>query len=124
MAVYGNRLYVSTGEFPIAYNAKVWEFDGTSWIQSNCSGFGDLENKDIMSMAVFADRLHLGVSNDFTGVQAWSYSDLASRLVGHYPFINGSADDVSGRGNHGIIFGAPAMTTDRVGLRRRRPSFR
>jgi hypothetical protein len=40
-------------------------------------------------------------------------SSLADGLVAYYPF-NGNADDESGNGNHGIVYGA-TLTTDRFG---------
>lgn len=44
---------------------------------------------------------------------ASSTTDLMERLVAYYPF-NGSANDESGNGNHGIV-SAATTTTDRFG---------
>lgn len=41
------------------------------------------------------------------------YADLTDGLVAHYPF-NGNANDESGNGNHGTVYGA-TLTTDRFG---------
>ena len=35
-----------------------------------------------------------------------AYADLTDGLVAFYPFSNGGANDVSGKGNHGTIYGA------------------
>lgn len=42
-----------------------------------------------------------------------AHADLTSGLVAHYPF-NGNANDVSGNGNNGIVYGA-TLTADRFG---------
>jgi len=47
-------------------------------------------------------------------VGAWTgRADLNSNLVAYYPF-NGNANDESGNGNHGVVYGA-TLTTDRFG---------
>jgi hypothetical protein len=61
-------------------------------------------------------RIVIGVSLLIGGV--WpeaGQADLNSGLVGYYTF-NGNADDMSGRGNNGTIYGGAAtFTTDRWG---------
>jgi len=43
-----------------------------------------------------------------------THAQLSAGLVAHYPF-GGSADDVSGYDNHGIISGSVSLTADRFG---------
>ena len=38
-------------------------------------------------------------------VDGMAYADLNDGLVAYYPF-NGNADDESGNGNHGTVYGA------------------
>jgi hypothetical protein len=51
-----------------------------------------------------------GLIFTFTGV---CFADLNDGLVAYYPF-NGNADDESGNGNHGTVYGA-TITEDRFG---------
>ena len=41
------------------------------------------------------------------------YADLGDGLIAYYPF-NGNANDESGNGNNGTVYGA-SLTTDRLG---------
>jgi gliding motility-associated-like protein len=61
----------------------------------------------------------LAVDSSFAGsVTACNASQLSSSLrnglVGYWPFC-GNANDYSGYGNNGVIFGAPELTSDRFG---------
>lgn len=47
------------------------------------------------------------------GTSGYAYGALSDGLVAHWPF-SGNANDVSGKGNHGVVHGA-TMAADRHG---------
>jgi hypothetical protein len=66
-------------------------------------------------LALIFTSLFLGVSNESAQIHAQeiSTSSLDEGLVAHYPF-NGNANDESGNGNDGTVYGA-SLTADRFG---------
>ena len=78
MAVYNDDLYVGTGR--LAGPCEIWRFDGTTWTPAVGStspvaaGFGDANNRDVMSMAVYGMDLYVGVSNYTSGCEVWRYN--------------------------------------------------
>lgn len=59
-------------------------------------------------------KSHLIVLLCALGIAGTAWADLNTGLIGYYPF-NGNANDESGNGNHGIVQGNAALTTDVLG---------
>ncbi len=67
-----------------ATGCEVWNYNGIAWLQqvgnlpgsTTPSGFGDTNNTEILSMAVFQDRLCAGTNNGANGCQVWSTPDM------------------------------------------------
>ena len=85
MAVYNNALYVGTrcramqDETP---GCEIWRStNGTSFTkivgdgasESVQPGFGDPDNGEAASMAVYGDKLYVGTDNGASGSEVWSY---------------------------------------------------
>src|ERR1017187_5394463 len=56
----------------------------------------------------------LFILGTWLAVNGYSQSFLTNGLVAYYPF-NGNANDASGNGNNGTVYGA-TLTTDRFGI--------
>jgi len=69
MAVYGDYLYMGTGN---SGGAQVWQYNGTAWISTNASWTTD--NTDALSMAVYGTNLYVGTGNSTTGAEVWQYN--------------------------------------------------
>lgn len=48
-----------------------------TWSQVNTDGFGDANNRDARSMAIFAGYLYVGALNLTTGAEVWRYDSTA-----------------------------------------------
>jgi len=78
MLGFGNYFYVGTANG--ATGTEIWRMaNGTTWSQVSVDGFGDSNNVDVLSGAIFKDRLVLGTRNDAgwmqsaTGGEVWQF---------------------------------------------------
>lgn len=70
MVSYKDNLYtVGNGDF----DARVWKYDGTNWIQVNIDGFGDTNNTSAQGITTYNDNLYVGTWNITTGGEIWQY---------------------------------------------------
>ncbi len=75
LTVYEDRLYAAVTDAFTDF--ELWAYDGKRWdkvVGKDCatpSKFNDIGNKLINSMAVYNDKLYLGVTNDITGYEIW-----------------------------------------------------
>jgi hypothetical protein len=73
--VFRGMLYA--GIYTIDPGCGVWRSeDGANWVQVNQDGFGDDQNTDATTLAVFRDHLYVGTENGHgrfpgTGTQVW-----------------------------------------------------
>jgi hypothetical protein len=80
-AVFGGYLYAGTlrtgdGRSPGGAGGQLWRSpDGTTWMQVNEDGFGDVNNIRITPLLVFGHHLYAGTHNAQTGGQLWRSSD-------------------------------------------------
>ena len=88
MAVYGSDLYVGTQR---SGGCDIWRTDGNAWTQvvgqdapgtiGTGPGFGDFNNRDAASMAVYGDRLYVGTG--INGCQVWRMEGVGwTQIVG------------------------------------------
>ena len=71
MATFMGQLFVGGGTWT-SQSAKVWRStDGTTWERSNEDGFGNLNNAQVMSLAVFNGDLYAGTYNGYMGCEIW-----------------------------------------------------
>jgi hypothetical protein len=74
MAEYRGKLYAGTVNQINNNGCAVWCYDGgTDWTQVGSGGFGDTNNWVVETMAVYNDLLYVGVRNDTTGCEVFSY---------------------------------------------------
>ena len=124
--IYGRKVTGPNGNsifLPAAGMRALWSIvdDGNSGslLSSSVSEFYSYSLRGIkfISDEMFwsTDQRCLGESVRPVYDDSWSYSE--ENLVAYYPF-NGSADDASGHGNHGVLSGpnVPVLTTDRFGI--------
>ncbi len=63
-------LMVGVANYPDG--AEIWRaHNGVSWLQSNTDGFGNVDNKEITSLAYFDGNLYAATFNDITGLEVW-----------------------------------------------------
>ena len=67
--VFHNQLYLGLGS-----PAQLWRTDGESWQAVDAVGFGDPNNNNLNTLAVFGDKLYAAVLNNVTGVEIWRSS--------------------------------------------------
>lgn len=72
MAVYNNCLYAGT--YNINDGTEVWRFDGTTWVQDNTSGFGNVKNDNTGTLTSFGGYLYASIDNSTTGAEVWKTS--------------------------------------------------
>ena len=63
-----------------------------------------------------------GTDGKTVGDTRWNFNGINNGLVAYYPF-NGNANDESGNGNNGTIFGGTILTSDRFGNPNKAYSF-
>jgi len=99
LVVYNSRLYAGTRRS--AGGCRVWSYDGTAWTPEvgqgeagtpTGPGFGDVQNNDVPSLAVYRGRLYAGTYNA-GGCQVWSYDGTAWTRAGEGGF--GDPDNFS-----------------------------
>lgn len=71
--VYNNIFYVGADNTVSNEVAVFGSSDGSTWIQMNVDGFGDVNNIIIQSMTTFNNSLYVGVYNDIDGTEIWQY---------------------------------------------------
>ena len=71
---FNGKLFVGTRDTSLS--CQIWSYNGSSWTQENSNGFGDANNRDLQSMAIFDSRLYVGTFN-FTGAQVWKSGGTA-----------------------------------------------
>ena len=106
MQAFLTDLYVGT-ESP--GGCEVWRYDAVGWtplVSADPSaplglGFGDVNNTDILDMAVYGGELFAGTSNWNTGCEVWRFDGINwSQEIGNLP-----------TSTHGSGFGYPGNTT-------------
>jgi hypothetical protein len=83
LVIYRGSFYVGTSRYEgteiwehteeHTTGTQIWEYDGTTWIQVNIDGFGDLNNHSSYSMVIYNERLYVGTGNVKTGTEIWEY---------------------------------------------------
>jgi hypothetical protein len=80
MEVFSDTLYA--GMYNWDTGAELWKTsNGTTWTQANTNGFGDTENRSIISLAVLGGKLYAGTQNydsvtpNSNGCQIWRSED-------------------------------------------------
>lgn len=59
-------------DVPITNNFQIWRsHDGEDWEPITTSGFGNPDNHSAGGLAVFQDKLYIGLRNEVTGGQVW-----------------------------------------------------
>jgi hypothetical protein len=100
----------STSNNPtIALSTKTVDGSGSGNFSSNLTGLSPNTNYYVRAYATNANGTAYGNEVSFTTLNV----DLVTGLVGYWPF-NGNANDESGNGNNGRVYGA-SLTTDRFG---------
>ena len=91
MAVYNGELFVGTGN---TNGCEVWSYNGNAWTELVGpgpgaligSGFGNANNDDAFTMAVYGGVLYVGTGNVTTACEVWSFNGTAwTQLVGAQP---------------------------------------
>ncbi len=63
-------LFVGVANYPDG--AELWRaHNGVSWLKANIDGFGNVNNKEISSLAYFDGHLYAATRNDTTGLEVW-----------------------------------------------------
>ncbi|MHB8896918.1 MAG: hypothetical protein ACYC99_17325, partial [Candidatus Geothermincolia bacterium] len=88
MIVYNASLFVCTADYSLS-RCEVWRTASSGgppysdWVQVNAGGFGDVNNREALSMAVFGSALYVGTTNRESGCEVWRTSG-----VGGPPFTD------------------------------------
>jgi parallel beta-helix repeat protein len=126
MAVFSDFLFVGT-EHTTA-GTQVWRTGAvegpegppfTDWIQVNNSGFGDTNNVEAASMAVFAGSLFVGTDNFDFGAQVWRTAGVGPPPFTDWVQVNNDGFAVFAgslyAGTENEVFGAQVWRTAGVG---------
>lgn len=73
--VFRGRLYMGTSTESAGFGAEIWRTDGSAWDQVTDNGYGDENNKEMLSSAVFGRYFYFGTGNDSTGAEIWRTRD-------------------------------------------------
>jgi MYXO-CTERM domain-containing protein len=117
MVVFDGDLILGTGNSWANNKAKVFSFDGTSWTQINTDSFGDAQNRQCRSLAVFSGKLYSGTYNNQGGGQVWRYdgptpSDWTQVATAGFGVGNDNQDVRSLSSYSGRLFAGTANTTN------------
>ncbi len=61
--------YLCVGTWNDDTGCQVWGYDTTGWVSLAADGFGNANNAEAASMAVFGGQLYVGTRNEVTGLQ-------------------------------------------------------
>ncbi len=117
MVVFEGRLFLGTGNSWTNDKAKIFSFDGTSWTQMNTNSFGDAQNRQCRSLAVFGGHLYAGTYNNQGGGQVWRYdgptaNDWTQVATTGFGVGNNNKEVRSLSSYDGRLFAGTANTTD------------
>jgi len=75
MAEFNGYLYA--GVYNIVAGTRIWRTsNGTTWTQVNTDGFGDVNNTETITLAVYKGQLYAGImNNQVTGGEIWRTSN-------------------------------------------------
>lgn len=77
-AVFDDQIYASTASITETHGAEIWRSStGNSgdWSQVANNGFGDVNNKVIITMHQFNGKYYAGTDNTVTGTEVWYSND-------------------------------------------------
>jgi hypothetical protein len=67
--VFDGQLYLG-----LSSPAQLWRTDGETWQAVDTVGFGDANNQNLNTLAVFEDQLYAAVTNGVSGLEIWRSS--------------------------------------------------
>jgi hypothetical protein len=76
MALYGPDLFL--GCTSKDQGCEVWRCDGSYTYLVELNGFGDTNNRGVVSLAVYNGMLYAGTQNEATGCEIWRYDGFPS----------------------------------------------
>ncbi|NPV60889.1 MAG: hypothetical protein HPY75_14660 [Actinobacteria bacterium] len=103
---YGARLYAGLTW------GRVMAWDGAAWTQVNAEGFGNPDNLDISSLAVFGRSLYAGTTNVKTGAEVWRYDGASWSRVANGGFGNPGNANVNSMAAYGAYLYAGTSNVD------------
>jgi hypothetical protein len=88
MVSYGSDLYVGTG---LGWNScNVFRMSGGGWVKAAEPSFGNLDDFEVSSLAVYAGGLYAGTTNRATGANMYRYNGTSWATVGTQGFGDGA----------------------------------
>ena len=80
-AVFDEQIYASTSSITVTQGAEIWRSstgNSGSWSQVVTNGFGDVNNKTIITLHQFNGKYYAGTDNTVTGTEVWCSNDGTS----------------------------------------------
>ncbi len=94
---YGGELLAGTQN---TVGCQVWRFKEGAWSPLTADGFGDPQNHNLHSMAVFQDALFMGTTHMIHGFQVWRWDGFDLEKVGQ----NGGGGAVCMLAHEGLLY--------------------